>query len=250
MRFGRSARLAGRIRRRITRQVPGPIPGRIAGRASARTGYRATGATGLAAALVLMAGCGGAGNPFESLVGPVPPPDEFQVLQYEPPVIPETYDLPEPTLGAPSPRAPNPEQDAVAALYGPGAARAAAADPSPGERRLLASANAASASDNIRVQLEQDRQAAPDEPYEPPLIWELFGFGGDEEEIDETQIIDPDTEAGRLQAQGVPTPVDPLAAERAAREAAEEAEAAAAPPPEPIDRLPNNRIGPPLEPAF
>jgi hypothetical protein len=220
------------------------------GQASRQTGARAIWPASLAVALVLTAGCDRVGNPFEALGGSVPPPDEFQVMQYEPPVIPEAYSLPEPTPGAPSPRAPNPEQQAVAALYGPGAARAAAADPSAGEQRLLASADAASASEDIRVQLEQDRQARPDEPYEPPTLWELLGFGSDEEEIDETQIIDPDTEAARLQAQGVPTPVDPTAAERAAREAAEEAEEAAAPPPESLDRRPANRVGPPIEPAF
>lgn len=234
MGFGRSARRLGRLR----------------GRASGRATERAICSAGLAAALVLVAGCDRVGNPFEALGGGVPPPDEFQVIQYEPPVVPETYNLPEPQPGVPSPRAPQPEQEAIAALYGPGAARAAAADPSSGERELLASADAASASSDIRVQLEEDRQARPDEPYEPPTLWELLGFGSDDEEVDETQIIDPETEAARLQAQGIATPVDPQAAERAAREAAEEAEAAAEPPFEPLDRRPTNRVGPPVEPAF
>ena len=229
MRFARAARLAGWIR---------------GGRA--RLGVPA----GLAAVLALMAGCDRVGNPFEAFGTGVPPPDEFQVIQYEPLVVPETYSLPEPTPGAPSPRAPRPQQEAVAALLGPGAAQAQAAGPSPGEERLLASADAASASGDIRVQLEQDRQAEPEGPYEPPTVWELLGFGSGEEEIDETQVIDPETEAERLQAQGIATPVDPDAAERAAREAAEAAEEAARPAPEPIDRRPTNRIGPEPEPAF
>ena len=224
--------------------------GRIRDRAKARTGGRAAVSAGLAAALALVAGCDRVGNPFEAFGAGVPPPDEFQVIQYEPLVVPETYSLPEPTPGAPSPRAPNPQQEAVAALLGPGAVQTAAAGPSAGEQRLLASADAAGASGDIRVQLEQDRRARPDEPYEPPTIWELLGFGSDEEEIDETQVIDPDVEAERLQAQGIATPVDPDAAERAARAAAEEAEEAARPAPEPIDRRPINRIGPEPEPAF
>lgn len=204
---------------------------------------------GLLAAAALAAGCDRVGNPFEALGGGVPPPDEFQVIQYEPLVVPETYNLPEPTPGAPSPRAPNPQQEAVTALLGPGAAQAAAAGPSPGEQRLLASADAATASGDIRVQLEQDRQSATaGGEYEPPTIWELLGFGSGEEQVDETQIIDPDTEAERLQAQGIATPVDPDAAERAAREAAEAAEPR--PEREVIDRRPTNRIGPEPEPAF
>ena len=227
MRIGRSTPRTGRVTRRIR----------------GRSGTPALWATALAAGAVLLSGCDRIGSPLEALGGRVPQPDEFQVIQYEPPVVPETYSLPEPQPGAPSPRAPKPEQEAIAALYGPGATRAAAAEPTPGEQELLASAGAAAASEEIRVQLEQDRQARPDEPYEPPTIWELLGFGGDEEEIDETQVIDPDTEAARLQAQGIPTPVDPEAEERAAREAAEEAEAAE-PEPRPVDRRQDERLGP------
>jgi len=212
---------------------------------AARLAGRITGAAGLAAALAALAACDRVGSPFEALGGRVPPPDEFQVIQYAPPVVPESYTLPEPQPGAPSPRAPNPDREAVAALLGPEAAQAAAAEPSPGERVLLGSADAASTSGEIRVQLERDqRRAAADEEYEPPTIWQLLGFASDEEEIDETQVIDPVTEAERLQAQGVPAPVDPEAAARAAEEAEPEEEV------EPIDRRPTNRIGPPPEPAF
>ena len=234
MRFARETRLSGRIMDRPAVTARG----------------RASLSAGLVAALALVAGCDRVGNPLEVFGGGVPPPDEFQVIEYEPLVVPETYSLPEPTPGAPSPRAPNPQQEAVTALLGPGAARATAAGPSAGEQRLLASADAATASGDIRVQLEQDRQAQSEGPYEPPTLWELLGFGGDEDDIDETQVIDPDTEAERLQAQGIATPVDPDSAERAARLAAEEAEEALRPPPEPLDRRPNNRIGPAPQPAF
>lgn len=201
----------------------------------------------LALALALGA-CGTIGNPFEAIGGGIPPPDEFQVIQYDPLVVPESYDLPEPRPGTPSPRAPDPERDAVAAILGPGAVRAASSEPSAGEQVLLSSADAASASSEIRVQLEQDEaRAEASEEYEAPLLWELFGLGGDEEpDIDESQLIDPVAEAERLQREGVVTPVDPDAAARAA--AAEEEEDR--PAPERIDRIPNNRIGPGMTPAF
>lgn len=222
---------------------------RLAGRSTVRI----SGAAGLLAAMGLLAACDRVGDPFEALGGSVPQPDEFQVIEYEPLVVPETYSLPEPRPGMPSPRAPQPQQQAARALLGPGAVPAVtetAAAPTPGEQELLASADASSASSDIRVQLQQDRQARPDGPYEPPTLWELLGFDGGEEEIDETQVIDPEVEAARLQAQGVATPIDPDAAERAARAAAEEAEEAARPAAEPIDRRPTNRVGPEIQPAF
>lgn len=222
MRFGQAARLAGRM----------------------------AGPAGLAVALGLLAACGKVGNPFEALGGRIPPPDEFQVIQYEPPVVPETYTLPEPRLGEISPRAPRPEQEAVEALLGPGAARAVAAEPSTGEQILLSSAGAASASSEIRVQLEEERRKTEaSETYVPPTLWELFGFGSDEAAIDETQVIDPQAEAERLQAAGVATPVDPDAAARAAA-AAEEEELRAKRPKRVFDRTPNNRLGPPPTPAY
>jgi hypothetical protein len=206
---------------------------------------RRTGAAGLAALPLVLAGCGQVGNPLEAFGASIPPPDEFQVIAYEPPVVPGEYTLPEPTPGAPSPRAPEPGRAAVEALLGPGATTAAAAEPSAGEQALLGAADAASASSAIRVQLEEDkRQAAASEPYEPPTIWELFGFGGDGERIDETQLIDPVTEGERLQSAGVAAPVDPAAAARAPE--SEEPR----PAPEPIDRRPTNRIGPPPTPAY
>ncbi|HUF87980.1 MAG TPA: DUF3035 domain-containing protein [Thermohalobaculum sp.] len=204
--------------------------------------------TGRLALLLGLAACGQFGDPLEAIGARVPPPDEFQVMTHEPPVIPQTYSLPEPRLGAPSPRAPDSERAAIAALLGPeAAARAAASSPSPGEQVLLSSANAASASSDIRVQLEEEkRQAEADKPYEPPLLWDLLGLTrkNGEAAVDETEVIDPAVESERLQAQGVATPVDPDAAARA------EEENKPRPEPEPIDRLPRNRIGPPPQPAF
>lgn len=205
---------------------------------------------GLAAALAAVTACDRTRGPFEALIGPLPSPDEFQVITHEPPVIPETYTLPEPQPGAPSPRAPNPNEAAVTALLGSGAARAAGGDagaePSAGEQVLLSSANAASASSEIRVQLEEEkRQAAANQPYEPPSLWQLLGFSSSEDEVDESDVIDPLVEAERLQAEGVATPVDPEAEARAAEEASK-------PEPKPLifDRRPTNRLGPPPTPAY
>lgn len=228
--FGRSARGEGRVYGRVARIA------------------------GVAGAIALLGACDRLGNPLEALGAPIPPPDEFQVTHNEPLVVPKTYSLPEPTPGAPSPRAPRPEQEAMAALLGTDATAetvvGTAAEPSPGEQRLLAAANAASASGDIRMQLQEDkRRAAESKPYEPPTVAELLGLGGDEKKIDETQVIDPEAEAERLRAEGIPVPVDPEAAARARAQAdAEQAE----PFPDwgPTDRVPNNRIGPPTEPAY
>lgn len=205
---------------------------------------RVTAAAGLAAVPLALAGCAQMGNPLEALGASIPPPDEFQVIAYEPPVVPSEYTLPEPTLGAPSPRAPEPRRAAVEALLGPGAA-SVAPGPSSGEQALLAAADAAAASSAIRVQLEEDkRQAEAGKPYEPPTIWELFGFGGSGEKLDKTQLIDPVTEAERLRSAGIAAPVDPEAAARAPESDKPK------PAPEPIDRRPTNRIGPPPTPAY
>lgn len=210
-----------------------------------RRACRAAAAVGAGALMLGLGGCGQFGDPLDALGASIPPPDEFQVMRYEPLVVPGSYTLPEPQPGAASPRAPRPNEAAIAALLGPEAAQAAAAEPSPGEQALLSSAAATTAAPEIRVQLEEDkRQAAASKAYEPPTIWELFGFGGDGES-DEAELIDPLTEAERLQAEGILTPVDPEAAARAPEE-----ETAPEETPEPIDRRPTNRLGPPPEPAF
>lgn len=209
-----------------------------------RRACRAAGAAGAGALMLGLGGCGQFGDPLDALGASIPSPDEFQVMRYEPLVVPGSYTLPEPRPGAASPRAPRPNQAAIAALLGPEAAQAAAAEPSPGEQALLSSAAATTAAPDIRVQLEQDkRQAAASKAYEPPTIWELLGFGGDGEQLDEAELIDPLSEAERLQAEGILTPVDPEAAARAPEEEPEEEF-------EPIDRRPTNRLGPPPEPAF
>lgn len=187
---------------------------------ASRTGRRTAGLAALALVLAT-GGCDTVGNPFEALGAGIPPPDEFQVIQYEPLVVPGSYELPEPQPGARSPRAPDPDRQAKAALLGPGAVAAEAAGPSAGERVLLSSANAASASENIRIELEEERtRAAARDEYEAPLIWELFGFGGDDatEDVDESELVDPVAEAERLRRAGIATPVDPEAEARAAEE--------------------------------
>ena len=217
-------------------------------RRAARAAGRMTRGPGLALAALALGGCDTIGDPLEQFGAGIPPPDEFQVMEYEPLVVPESYDLPEPRPGTPSPRAPQPERAAVATLLGPAAAEARAAEPSPGEQVLLSSADAASASSDIRVQLERERERAEaSDEYEPPTIWELFGLGGGDDEgadVDESELIDPVAEAERLRTQGVATPVDPEAAARTEEEAEPEEE------PMVFDRVPNNRIGPPPEPRF
>jgi len=197
---------------------------------------RLAGPAGLMAMLLAVAACDRTGGPLEMLGAAIPPPDEFQVIVHKPLVIPATVALPEPRPGAPSPLAPDPLLDAQLALFGAGGSPVVSTTgPSAGERVLLSSANAAVASGDITVQLEQDRiREAEEKPYEPPTLVELFGGGGGKKKLDESELLDPVAESQRLQREGYLTPVDP------------DAEAAvAAPEPDEVirpDRRPENRI--------
>lgn len=174
---------------------------------------RVAAGAGLAAALLALAGCGGNNNPLKAISGSIEAPDEFQVIARKPLEMPPSAQLPEPRPGTPSPLDPNPQRDAVAALLGAsGAPAAAAAGPSAGEQVLLSSANAAAASREIRVQLEQDKvEAEAGKPYQPPSLGELLSGGSKEEKIDEAEMLDPIAESQRLQREGVRTPSDPEA---------------------------------------
>jgi len=184
---------------------------------------RLAGPAGLTAVLLALAACGGIGSPLDLMGAAIPPPDEFQVIVHKPLVIPATVALPEPRPGAPSPLAPDPHRDAQLALFGTSDSLVVSAiQPSAGERVLLSSANAAVASNEITVQLEQDRvQVAAAKPYEPPSLIELFGFDGGKEELDESELLDPVAESQRLQREGYLTPVDPNAVAEVKDEASE-----------------------------
>lgn len=189
------------------------------------------------AMFIALAGCDKLGNPLAR----VPPPDEFQVIAYEPPVIPPSFDsLPPPAPGTPSPRKPDPRRMAISALGGVPASPVTEAPPeSPAERALLATADAAAASSEIRVQLESEQRAEKRrQPYEPPSVFELMGVVK-KPKVPKGEIIDPETEAERLVAEGQPAPLDP---EAAARKAAE----AAPPPPEVKPQYPTGRPEHPL----
>lgn len=171
-----------------------------------------------------LAGCSKLGGPLVE----VPPPDEFAVMRYEPPVIPAHLDqLPPPRPGTPSPREPDPDRLVAEALGGPvGGAAVETRAPSPGEQELLSSAKATTASSEIRYQLTAEQEAeSGNKPYEPPLIWELFSGRKGKKKVPKGEVIEPLSEAQRLLAEGRPAPYDP---ELAARLAAEKA-----PPPPP-----------------
>ena len=162
-------------------------------------------------ALVLVAGCDRIGNPFQALNTKQKGPDEFSVIARAPLTMPPTRELPEPTPGTRSPLDPDPQRDAITALTGRGDsfARTSSAGTSSGEEVLLSSANAAAASSEIRVQLEEDRvRAEENKPYEPPTIIELLS--GEKDEINREEVLDPDAESRRLQTAGVTAPVNPF----------------------------------------
>lgn len=177
-----------------------------------RWAARAAAKAGLAALLLATASCSKGGNPLQAVIGEIPPPDEFQVIAREPLRMPASTELPEPRPGAPSPLDPDPRRDAVNALLGAsGAPAATAAEPSAGEQMLLSSANAAAASSDIRVQLEEEKIAAKaNKPYQPPTLGQLLS-GGEKEKVNEAEMLDPVAESQRLQREGVRTPSDPEA---------------------------------------
>ncbi len=174
---------------------------------------RIAGPVGLTAMLLALAACETIGNPLEALGAKIPPPDEFQVIASKPLMMPATTALPEPRPGAPSPLEPDPHRDALQALLGTSASPVVSTiAPSAGEQVLLSSANAAMASSEIRVQLEEEkREEEANKPYEPPSLGELLS-GRKSEKLDESELLDPVVESQRLQQEGYVTPVDPNAA--------------------------------------
>jgi hypothetical protein len=177
-----------------------------------RRAIRNAGPIGAVAMLLALPACDRIGNPLDVIRGDIPAPDEFQVLAHKPLEMPATADLPEPRPGAASPLDPDPHRDAQLALLGSrGSVVVSSAAPGAGEQVLLSSANAASASSEIRVQIEQDKiREEANKPYKPPSLFSLLS-SKNVEELDETTLLDPAVEARRLQAEGNPTPVDPNA---------------------------------------
>jgi len=173
---------------------------------------RLAGPIGITAMLLAFAACDRIGNPIDALGGRIPAPDEFQVVTHKPLMMPLTAELPEPRPGAASPLDPDPHRDAQRALLGSSGSQVlSAAAPSAGEQILLTSANAATASSEIRVQLEQEKIAEKaNQPYKPPSLFEVLGGTGGEK-LDESTLLDPEVEARRLQSEGNVTPVDPNA---------------------------------------
>lgn len=163
---------------------------------------------GLIATTALAAGCDRVGNPFEALGRQAPPPDEFAVMERKPLIMPPSLGLPEPRPGAPSPLDPDPNRDAAVALLGSDV-RPVSREVTAGEVALLESADAAAASNDIRVQLTLDDRK-DNQPYEPPSIFEVLGMS-DPSPTDDTERLQPVTESQRLQREGIAAPNDPLA---------------------------------------
>ena len=171
---------------------------------------------GLIVATALVAGCDRTGSPVRALGRDVPPPDEFAVLSRAPLRMPPGMGLPEPRPGAPSPLDPRPQQEAAMALLGTPTPARSAGGVTAAEAALLESADAAAASEEVRVQLARDR-ARGDEVYDPPTIFELFGIA-ERAPIPPEERLDPVREAQRLQRTGVSAPSDPLARPEGAEE--------------------------------
>lgn len=182
---------------------------------------RATKGTVLVAlAVTALGGCDRLGGAFDAFRQKRQGPDEFSIVSRAPLQIPGSTALPEPKPGTLSPLDPQPQKQAIEALLGPrGAVTAAGTGPdgtpataggsSRGEQALLSSAKAASASSQIRVQLEQDRiEEEESAEYEPPTLVELLS--DEKETVDPELVLEPNAESRRLQTAGVAAPVNPF----------------------------------------
>lgn len=159
-------------------------------------------------ALLCVTACGAIGNPLAVLTEKPPVPDEFSVLSRKPLQMPSSVALPEPRLGERSALEPDPNTDAIVALLGSSAvSRVQTA--SAGEGALLTAANAAAEQTEIRRILESETRAAEeDKPYEAPSLFDLFGDDGEKQNSED--LINPASEARRLQSEGVAAaPIDP-----------------------------------------
>lgn len=159
-------------------------------------------------ALASVSACSAIGNPIDALTAKPPVPDEFSVLARKPLQMPSSVALPEPRLGERSALEPDPSTDAIVALLGQSAvSRVQTA--SAGEGALLSAANAAAEQTEIRRILEAETRAAKeDKPYEAPSLFDLFSDDG--ETLKSEELINPASEARRLQSEGVAAaPIDP-----------------------------------------
>lgn len=205
-----------------------------------RTDGRKIARTGMLLSLVaLMAGCDTIGREIDSVTTKRKGPDEFSVIARAPLVMPGSRSLPDPAPGAASRLEPNARLAAVEALTGRPTTTVAktSAGISTGEQALLNSANASSASPEIRVQLQQDAAQQDDGPYEPPSLLELVGSKG--EDFDREDVLDPNAESRRLQTAGIVSPINPREeAPVAPDEANDEIEFEYSP----VGRRPENRL--------
>ncbi len=174
------------------------------------TTKRLAGAGALIALLATMSACDTIGNPMEVL-GKKPSPDEFQVIARKPLKVPGASSLPEPQPGVSSPLEPDPQRDAVVALFGeiPEGSPTTVAI-SAGENELLSAVDAAAAEQDIRQALAiEEQQIQENKPYEPPTVSELLT--GSDDLIDEEDVLDSRGESRRLQSEGIAAaPIDPL----------------------------------------
>lgn len=175
-------------------------------------GARKFGLAMLGAGVLSLAGCDQIGNPIDAISGNTATPDEFEVIARKPLRMPSSVNLdklPEPRLGAPSPLEPNPNADAVQALFGTGGTGGAGAT-STSEAALVGAAQAAA---DGRVVTDTEIAAAQVKTSDDvPTLLELIT--GDDDDTPE-DALNADAEARRLQAEGRSSaPVNPNVIEK------------------------------------
>lgn len=170
-------------------------------------GARNFGLAMLGAGVLALSGCDQIGSPIDAIAGSTVTPDEFEVIARKPLRMPSSVNLsklPEPRLGAPSPLEPNPNADAVQALFGTGGTGGAGGT-STSEAALV---GAAQASADGRVVTDAEIAAAKQsDRYEARSLSEVL-FGDSDTVVEDA--LDPDVEARRLQTEGRSSaPVNP-----------------------------------------
>lgn len=164
-------------------------------------------ALALAACAVVLAGCGGSGGQVRDALGlTTRAPDEFQVVQRAPLVLPPDYNLRPPQPGAPRPQEPSPRDGARADLLGGGVGLSpiAGGEVSPGQQALLGRARTDQADPEIRRRLGEEVGLArlDERMFAFILSWQR---GADADGV----AIDPFAESERLRAQGAGSAVPP-----------------------------------------
>jgi hypothetical protein len=151
-----------------------------------------------AMAPLLLAACGGGTTVGDALGMGRSTPDEFQVVQRAPLVVPPEFGLRPPEPGAPRPQEGTPSARAQTALLGEPVPEA---DSTPGQAALLASVGATRADPDIRTVLAEESTGMAG--LDTDRFWFILDFQRRAYARGQANPLDAEAEAARLRETGV-----------------------------------------------